>query len=118
MRFKRPTDALMYWYMVLQSGGVPLAKEIYEDEDEHYLRVQTSRKAWTPSDALCAYIDIGKAISRLSEQDQEAVKQYLLHVVGYNGNKKLAFNQWKYKGKWANVMRKLWQQIPQGYKIW
>lgn len=118
MLFKRPTDALLYWYEVLQSGGVPLAREIYEDEEEAYTRVQVSRRAWTPSDALCSYIDIGKAIHRLSFYDRDAIKEYLLHIVGHNGTEKIAFNQWKYKHKWRFVMKRLWYQIPQGYKIW
>lgn len=119
MKFSRPIDALMFWYDVLRNGGVPLPLEEYDDM--YGTRPPPSKKhggckAWTPSNSLCAYLDIGKAIARLSLPDQVTIKEYLLQVVGYNGTKPLPFQGWQRKNQWRVVMRRLWHQIPRGYK--
>ena len=116
MRFAKATDAIYFWWTVLQAGGVPIADAIYE-EDDGYTRVQTTRRAWTPSNLLCIYHDVGIALSRLSPDDQKVVQSYLLDVVGCpEYPKTTTYNYWQYRGRWPHVLKRLWFLLPKEYK--
>lgn len=119
MRFDKPVKALMFWWQVLQTGGVPIAESIYEDEEVH--GIQTSRRAWTPSNLLCMYHDIGRTLENLTPSDRSIIRSYLLDIVGYITNKGArtsvtAYHGWRHKRVWSSVMRRLWRALPSEYK--
>ncbi len=119
MTFRRPIDAIEWWFECLQGGGVPLMNTSrVQEEFEYFERVQTSRQRWLPHDDLCTYIDIGKALEKLSNSDQAVIISYLLEVVGVHDQQHLrtGYWNWKYRKEWGLVTKKFWRLLPKEYK--
>lgn len=119
MKFRRPVDAIEWWFGYLQDGGVPLEnRDRRQEEFEYFERVQTSRKKWLPHDDLCTYIDIGKALDKLNDKDKRIVKSYLLRVVGVPDQEQMRtpYWDWRYNREWSAVVKRFWRLLPKEYK--
>lgn len=119
MKFRRPNEAIEWWFEYLQDGGVPLMNRSRVQEDYQYFeRVQTSRQRWIPHDDLCTYIDIGKALDKLTDRDKTVIKSYLLEVVGVHNQDAMrtGFWDWKYRKVWGLVTKRFWRILPKEYK--
>lgn len=119
MTFKRPSDAIEWWFEYLQDGGVPLEnRDRVQEEYEYFERVQTSRQKWLPHDNLCTYIDIGKTLDQLSAHDKRIIKSYLKEVVGVHGQEvmRTPYHTWRYKNRWGVVAKRFWRLLPREYK--
>jgi len=119
MKFDNATSAIEWFWGHLIGGGVPLQNRTkFQEEYEYFEQVQTSRKKWLPHDALCTYIDIGKALEKLSPRDQNIVKSYLLEVVGIHEQEhpRTPYFSWRYQGQWPYVKERFWKLLPREYK--
>lgn len=108
MKFSGPIEAIEFWLDWREEGGVPLTMVTTDFASPH---VQTSPRKWLPGDELSMFIDIDRAVAKLSDTDVRLILHYGKHV--YRQPDQLdAWNDWQYRDSFIGTCKRFWAHVP------